>query len=302
MIVVVGEALVDVVVSPEGGTTRRPGGSPLNVAVGLARLGEETVLVTRLGADEDGAMVRDHLAASNVHLLGGTPAAGTGVATARLTGSGDAGYEFTVGWDLEPISLPSGTTALHFGSLGALLPPGADAVTALAEAASNAGLPVSYDPNVRPAVTPDADAAWPQVCRHSGIADLVRLSEDDAAFLRPEDAPTDVAAQLLDCGARLVVITSGEGVTTALSHAGEAAVPAPTADVVDTVGAGDSFMAALVAATLPDRRSDPRGWAPGSADIVGYVTAAHAAATVTVARAAADPPWRHELGPDWPRA
>lgn len=300
MIVVVGEALVDVVVSPEGGTTRRPGGSPLNVAVGLARLGEETALVTRLGSDDNGDMVREHLEASNVQLLGASDAASTGVAAARLTASGDAGYEFTVDWDLSPTELPPGTTALHFGSLGAALQPGAAAVTALAQEASEAGLPVSFDPNVRPAVTPDADALWPEVCRQAGYADLVRLSEDDAEFLRPEDAPTDVAAQLLDCGTRVVVITSGEGVTTALSHAGEAAVPAPTADVVDTVGAGDSFMAALVAATLPDRRTDPRGWDPTSADLVRYVTAAHAAATITVGRAAADPPWRHELPPDWP--
>ena len=298
MIVVVGEALVDVVVSPEGGTARRPGGSPLNVAVGLSRLGEETGLVTRIGPDPDGDLVRDHLASSNGRLLGDHRAATTGVAAARLTASGDAGYEFSVDWDLPATPLPAEATALHFGSLGAVLRPGAEAVVALAEQAVASGLPVSYDPNVRPGITPDD--AWPEVCRQGGLADLVRLSEEDADLLRPEEATTDVAAQLLDCGARVVVITSGEGPTVALSHAGEAAVAAPRAEVVDTVGAGDSFMAALIAATLADRRGDPRGWSPRSEDLARYVGAAHAAATVTVTREAADPPWRHELGPDWP--
>lgn len=300
MIVVVGEALVDVMVSPEGATSRRPGGSPLNVAVGLARLGHHTGLVTRVGDDADGDLVRDHLRASNVTLLGDHTAPTTGVAAARLAASGDAGYEFTLHWDLPATPLPEEASALHFGSLGALLRPGASSVAALAEEAAQAGLPVSYDPNVRPALMTDVAGAWGDICRHAATADLVRLSEEDAEFLRPEDSPNDVAAQLLDCGARVVVITSGEGPTIALSSAGEAAVPAPRAEVVDTVGAGDSFMAALVSATLADRGDDPRGWRPGPADLARYVAAAHAAAAVTVTRVAADPPWRHELGPDWP--
>lgn len=300
MIVVVGEALVDVVVSPEGGTARRPGGSPLNVAVGLSRLGEATGLLTRVGPDPDGDLVRAHLAASNVQLLGDHRSAATGVAAARLTAAGDAGYEFTIDWDLPRSSLPAGATALHFGSLGAVLRPGSDAVVALVEEAAAAGLPISYDPNVRPAITPEVGEAWPEVCRQAGLADLVRLSEEDAELLRPGKAPTEVAAQFLDCGARVVVITSGDGPTVALSASGEAAVDTPRAEVVDTVGAGDSFMAALVVATLRDRSADPRGWSPGSDDLVRYVGSAHAAAAVTVTRAAADPPWRHELGPDWP--
>lgn len=299
MIVVVGEALVDVVVSSDGETTRRPGGSPLNVAIGLSRLGEDTGLVTRLGADANGDLVRAHLRASHVRLLGETAAERTGVAAARITASGDAAYDFTIDWDLPPTALPGGTTALHFGSLGALLTPGADSVAALVEEASEAGFPVSLDPNIRPALTPDPAAAWSAVCRLAGRCDLVRLSEEDAEFLRPDDALTDVAAQFLDCGAHAVVITSGDGPTLALSHRGEAAVPSLGGEVVDTVGAGDSFMAALVAATLPQRRGTP-DWHPTSEELVRYVDAAHRAAAITVTRVAADPPWRHELGPEWP--
>jgi fructokinase len=299
MIVVVGEALVDVVVSPEGGTTRRPGGSPLNVAIGLARLGETTGLVSRVGDDDHGDLIREHLRASRVELLSESSAGPTGVATARLAASGDATYEFTLEWDLPPTPLPEGASALHFGSLGALLAPGAEAVAALVEEAHAAGLPTSFDPNIRPALTPDAEAAWSQVCRLAGMCDLVRLSEEDAAFLRPDLALSDVAAQFLDCGSHAVVITSGDGPTLALSRRGEAAVASPGAEVVDTVGAGDSFMAALVAATLP-RRLDAQSWQPTSDELTHDLTAAHQAAAITVSRAAADPPWRHELGPDWP--
>jgi fructokinase len=302
MIVVVGEALVDVVVSPEGATARRPGGSPLNVAVGLARLGESTGLLTRLGADSDGGLVREHLEASNVRLLGRHRAESTAVAAARLTTAGDAAYEFDIDWDLPADSLPDGATALHFGSLGAMLSPGAESVVALAEEASAAGLPVSYDPNVRPAVTPDVPATWQGVLRRAALADLVRMSEEDADFLRPGEAVPDVAAQLLERGARTVVVTSGAGATYAASTAGEVTVRTPTtpAALADTVGAGDSFMAALIAATLPERQGDAHGWAPDAPTLERHVRAANAAAAVTVTRPGADPPWRHELDPDWP--
>jgi fructokinase len=236
-----------------------------------------------------------------VRLIGDSTAARTGVASARLAASGDADYEFTLDWDLPRSPLPEGASALHFGSLGALMRPGADAVATLVEEAADAGLPISFDPNIRPALTPDAEGAWRDVCRLAGMSDLVRLSEEDAEFLRPDDALTDVATQFLDCGARAVVITSGDGPTLARSRRGEAAVPSLAADVVDTVGAGDSFMAALVAATLPQRRT-PRDWQPTSDELSGYLTAAHQAAAVTVARAAANPPWRHELAAGWPEA
>jgi fructokinase len=300
MIVVVGEALVDVFISPEGGVTHTPGGSPLNVAVGLARLGETTGLVTRLGADADGDLVREHLESSGVQLLGEHHADRTGVAAARLSASGDAGYEFAVAWDLPPTALPDQADALHFGSLGALLAPGCDQVTALAEQAAESHLPVSYDPNVRPAVSPDAEAAWVAVRHHAALADLVRLSEEDAAFLRPEEAPERVAAELLECGTRVVVVTSGEGMTLAASPAGRVSLAAPSTTVADTVGAGDSFMAALVAATLPERRRDPQAWSPDRDELERHVRAAHAAAAITVTRPGADPPWRRELPDGWP--
>ncbi len=302
MIVVVGEALVDVVVSPEGATAASPGGSPLNVAVGLARLGEPTGLVTRIGPDDHGDLVRAHLEASGVELLGEAEARRTGVAAAHLTSSGEAGYDFTIEWDLPPTPLPDQAGALHFGSLGAMLRPGAPNVLAIARAAAETGLPVSYDPNIRPTITPDAASAWDDVHRDAGLADLVRMSADDAAFLRPDHSARDVADQLLDTGARVVVVTSGHGPTLAFSTTDEVSVdaPEPEGGVADTVGAGDSFMAALIATTLSERRSDPGAWSPDARTLERHLRAAQAAARVTVGRPGADPPWRHELGPDWP--
>ena len=111
MIVVVGEALVDVVVSPEGATTRAPGGSPMNVAVGLARLGLDTGLLTCLGPDDDGDLLREHLSDSGVRLLGEHRAERTAVAAARLASSGDAAYEFAITWDLPATDLRRGVHA-----------------------------------------------------------------------------------------------------------------------------------------------------------------------------------------------
>lgn len=301
MIVVVGEALVDVVVSPEGAATRAPGGSPMNVAVGLARLGLDTGLLTCLGPDEDGDLVRSHLSDSGVRLLGEHRAERTAVAAARLAASGDAAYEFAIAWDLPTTALPADTDALHFGSLGSVVEPGAGAVVGLARAAREREVPVSYDPNVRPAITPDPGPAWRAVREQSGLADLVRLSDEDAAFLQPGRAPRDVAHDLLECGPTAVVVTSGGAATVVLTrdHEVSVAVEADPRAVADTVGAGDSFMAALVAVTLPHRRPDPAAWRPGPDELERQVRAAHTAAAITVSRPGADPPWRRELPDDW---
>jgi fructokinase len=307
VVLVVGEALVDVVVphGPDAGqVVRRPGGSPMNVAVGLARLEVPTRLVTRLGDDDDGRLVREHLAASHVHLAPGTvdPDASTGVATAYLDEDGVATYDFQVTWDLPPTPLPEDCRALHVGSIGAGVRPGRDVVVALAAEAHAAGLPVSFDPNARPAFTPDADVAWQDVLDLAALCDLVKLSDEDAAFFRPGVPVIDVARAILERGPALVVVTGGGGVATAVSRAGVVVVAeSRRVEVADTVGAGDSFMAALVAATLPDRAAGAWVEGPTHSQVAEYLSAAHAAAAVTVTRRGADPPRLAELPPGWPR-
>ncbi len=304
VVLVVGESLVDVVVPPSGETVRRPGGSPMNVAVGLARLGVPTRLVTRLGDDADGQLVRDHLSASHVALADGVvdPSAPTGVATAHLDDTGVATYDFAVRWDLPPTPLPGDCRALHVGSIGAGVRPGRDAVVALADQAHRAGLPVSFDPNARPVFTPDAEAAWRDVLELAALCDLVKLSDEDAAFFQPGRPVIEVAQAVLEQGPALVVVTGGGGVATAISRAGVVVVAeSRTVEVADTVGAGDSFMAALVAATLPDRAAGAWAGGPTHSQVAEYLSAAHAAAAVTVTRRGADPPRLDELPAGWPR-
>lgn len=294
---VVGEALVDIVVPRSGPPQHAPGGSPLNVAVGLARLGNPTVLTTEVGDDELGRLVTGHVEASGVRLDAGSvnPRHRTSTATAHLDESGAATYTFELAWALGPRSLPEGTTVVHTGSLGAALRPGRDHVLALVRSAAEAGLLVSFDPNARPTLTPDADQAWRDAREVAGLATVVKTSEEDLEFLVPGAPPEEVATGLLRGRTRLVVVTYGGAGALAVSREGRAEVSSGRADVVDTVGAGDSFMAALlhvVAEHGVERLTSER--------LAAYVGAAHTAAAITVSRRGADPPRRDELPAGWP--
>jgi fructokinase len=294
---VVGEALVDIVVPPNSEPTLAPGGSPLNVAVGLARLGVTTELVTEIGDDDLGGIVEVHLDSSHVWLAEDSVVEGrrTNTATARLDEYGAAAYAFDLRWELGPRPLPSDFDAVHVGSLGAALSPGRESVARIAHQAARAGLIVSIDPNVRPALTPDRDELWAGLQQIFELAQLVRLSDEDLAFLRPGEPVESVAGELLRGTTAVVVVTAGGRGAVAFSDHGRAEQPSPVVEVVDTVGAGDSFMAALIAIALEtglDDLDDRR--------LSGYLEAAHTAAAVTVSRRGADPPWRTELPPDWP--
>ena len=165
----------------------------------------------------------------------------------------------------------------------------------LARQAAAAGLLVSFDPNARPSLTPDAAQAWTDVLEVAAHCTVVKLSDEDLAFLRPGLTPDAAARLLLERGASLVVITLGGGGAAAYTPEADCQVSSRPVDVVDTVGAGDSFMAALVAVVLEhglDGLDAER--------LQGYVAAAHAAAAVTVSRPGADPPRRTDLPAGWP--
>src|SRR5512132_2876446 len=182
MFVVVGEALVDLVGQRGGRTlTAHPGGSPANVALGLARLGAPVTLMTRLGRDALGAMIRSHLETSGVRVDGGPDdGVSTSLAIATLA-AGIASYDFRIDWDvgtLEP--LPVETRCLHTGSLATVLTPGNANVVDLMEREHKRGrVTVSYDPNVRPALMGDAARARPDVERLVGLSDVVKVSDED---------------------------------------------------------------------------------------------------------------------------
>lgn len=301
----VGEALVDVVVGPDGTTRgRHPGGSPANVALGLSRLGHRAELLTWLGADEDGDLVARHLADSGVQLVAGSrDAVRTSTATARLDGAGVASYDFDLdpvvpAVDLQAVSGPEGFDVVHTGSIAAVLGPGSAVAEALLSRTRHRST-ITYDPNTRPALMGEPDLALAKVLAYVGIADVVKVSDEDLAWLRPGVDPLDVAGAWLTRGPSLVVVTRGGQGADAVCAAGAVHVDTPRTDVADTVGAGDAFMAGLLDALASrsllgaDRR--PALSAADTATVAEVLRHAALVASLTCARPGADPPWRTEL-------
>jgi len=304
-LVVAGEALVDIVVPRDGQVTEAVGGSPMNVAVGLARLGVPALLITRVGDDTRGRLVLEHVRSSGAEVCPASvvPGGRTSTATARLDEHGAATYEFDLVWDLPQLELPE-AMGLHVGSLGASLAPGRDAVLDLARQAVDRDMFVSYDPNIRPSLVEDIETAWSHVQELASLSHLVKLSDEDAAALRPGTSYENVALELLE-GVRteLVIVTLGPGGAVAVGRRHTVTVTPPArVPVVDTVGAGDSFMAAALASL------EARGRLNGSGPLTGMDESEHsslladamAAASVTCSRRGANPPTRRELPPGWP--
>jgi fructokinase len=301
-VLVAGESLVDVVVGPDGQTLEAaPGGAPLNIAVGLARLGVPTHLLTSFGRDAHGDRLDAHLRDSGVRLQPGSRAAArTSVARALLDADQQATYEFDLAFDPPCPALPADCAAVHVGSLGTVTAPGAEGVLDLAARARAAGLVVSYDPNVRPTVLGDVADAWQQVRRLAAGAAVVKLSDQDAAHLLPGWPADAVLDELLEGEhTRLAVLTLGaEGLR--LATAGQRVeVPAPAVGVVDTVGAGDACMAALLASLRArGRLTVPSLDTLGRADLEAVGGVAARVAALTCSRRGADPPRLRDLDDD----
>ncbi|MFL6136777.1 MAG: carbohydrate kinase family protein [Frankiaceae bacterium] len=302
MIVVCGEALVDLVRLP--GEPRAyaalPGGGPASTAVALARLGTPVQLLARLSGDDFGTMLRAHLAGNGVGLdLAARASEPTALAVAGVDEHGAARYAFYLDGTADrqwsagelPATLPPGTRAIHAGSLSLALAPGADRLHELLTRSRPAAT-VMLDPNVRPAVLDGLD-----IGRWLPLADLVKASDDDLALLHPGRDPLDAARSWIGAGPAVVVVTRGREGAVAVTGERTVEVPAPAVEVVDTVGAGDAFGAALLHAL-------DRGGALGGrldrldADLLRRALGfAARAAAVTCTRRGADPPRGDELPP-----
>lgn len=293
-VVVVGEALVDIVVSSRG-TVEHPGGSPANVAYGLGRLGAATALLTSIGDDHRGEAIEQHLRSAGVDLLPGSKGPGrTATATATLASDGSAHYDFDIRWDLPrtaPATLPK---VLHTGSIATFLSPGAAAVRELL-GQSHRRCMVTYDPNIRPALLGSHFEAKTIFEELVPFTDVVKLSDEDALWLYPRLSLEDISQRILDLGAALVAVTRGSEGSLLTTAAAQVAVAPVTAQVADTIGAGDSYMSALVYGLLM-RGAD--GLAPSVLESLGRM--ASRAAAITVSRPGANPPTAEELQAELP--
>ncbi|MFQ6173296.1 carbohydrate kinase family protein [Oryzobacter sp. R7] len=301
-VVVIGELLVDIVHTPDGASAEHVGGSPANVALGISRLGHETCFATLVGSDARGLRCREHVEAGGVRLLPGSTsdAHPTSTAVATLDESGAASYVFDLHWNLPPVQLPADTVHVHTGSIATTLEPGEAEVTAALRRARPTAT-VSYDPNARPTIMGEPDDVRRRVEELVALSDVVKCSEDDIHWLYPGDDPATVMARWVGLGAGLAVVTlGGDGVAWRTARGEQANEEARVKDVVDTVGAGDSFMAGLVSGLLdlgllggPGARERLR--AAGLQDVHPAIDRALATSGLTVRRAGAYAPTREEI-------
>ena len=300
MIVVAGEALVDLILRPHG-VAAVPGGGPYNAARAIARLGLPVAWLGGLSSDRLGRTLESGLIADGVSLeLVQRTSLPTTLALAEVAPDGSAEYTFyTEGTSAPRVlaapgvpSLPSGTRAVHAGTLGFVLEPMATTLEALVAALPDDVL-LMVDPNCRPTITPNPDAYRARLERILGRANVVKVSTDDLAFLRPGVDADEGMRWIASLGPRAVLVTDGGAAVTVFAAGVAHRIDVPRVDVVDTVGAGDTFGGASLACLVQARVT------PATLDAEAAVRAARfgvRAAAVTCTRPGADPPTLMELG------
>ncbi|KWX25318.1 ribokinase [Mycolicibacterium wolinskyi] len=296
---VIGEALIDIVERDGRISGEHVGGSPLNVAVGLSRLGRDVDFLTHIAQDDRGKRIVDYLKASGVQLVSGSLSAKrTPTALAVLDTTGQARYTFDIDWQLAGTPEVAPPLVAHTGSIATVLEPGCRATAALLDA-YHLSATITFDPNVRPALITDDEAARGRIDRLIERADVVKASDEDLRWLDPRRDPEQVAKTWLSMGPSIVAVTMGDRGAFAMCAAGVVRIPARPVQVVDTVGAGDAFMTGLIDALWSrgllgaDRR---RELARISTDALEQVlSTAVLASALTVARPGADLPDRVTL-------
>jgi fructokinase len=293
---VVGESVLDVVQPSEGPAVERPGGSPLNVAVTLARLGVSTQLVTALGDDRAAELIERHLAGSGVWLAPGArclPATSTAVAHVRADGSAE--YRFDIRWDLPAPALEP-ADVVHAGSLALFLRPGSQVVQEVLQQAAEQSL-VSLDPNIRTTLLPGPEDVRPRFEALAKRAHVVKMSDEDAHWLYPELRQGEILEHVLGLGPSLTAISRGSEGALLASPRATVEIPAPRVHVADTIGAGDAFMGGLLTQLLErDLAARLVGGAQlVTAELEEIGSFAATVAAITVSRRGADPPYRAEL-------
>lgn len=302
MISVIGEALVDLVITPDGAVDATLGGAPFNTARVGGRLGASARFVGAVSNDRFGSMLAARLTADHVDTSAlvrvDLP---TTLAAAELADDGSATYRFYIDGtsapelrSIDPAAVDG--PVIFTGGLGLVLEPMADAVQAVISSSRPDQL-VMVDVNCRPNVIGDRPTYVDRVTRVVGRADVVKVSDEDLAYLSPGVDPLTAARSLLTAGPSAVLVTrGGDGVHVFVPGADTVVEVAPV-EVVDTIGAGDSFGAGFLAWWVDSGAA--RGDTGDLDRLVAAVHAANQVAAVVVARRGADPPWRNELPDDW---
>lgn len=297
----IGEALIDLVPRGHPGEYRASaGGSPFNVAVALARLGNRTALMARLGDTGFGRILRDAAAIEGVDLGAAARASEpTTLAVVSVDSSAQATYEFylegTADWQWSAAELrrvPADTEVLHFGSIASWTPPGSKRIDQVAREARRTGVLVSYDPNVRPSVLGAPARGRQLVERSVRRAHLVKASREDMEWLYPSRSVDEVGPSWNRLGAALVVVTDGaNGAIAYREGARPLRRPGRSVVVADTIGAGDAFSAGLLSGLVRRNLHAPeRVAAMSDAALVDVIDEAVLVSSVTCEHIGADPP------------
>lgn len=305
MILCAGEALIDMLPreTAEGESAFAPhaGGAVFNTAIALGRLGAPVQFYSGISTDLFGEVLINSLVASEVDA---SPAhrsdAPTTLAFVKLT-DGQASYTFydenTAGRLLPAESLPAATAdAYFFGGISLAVEPCASTYAAFHAKAAEAGKVTMIDPNVRPGFIKDADTYRTRIHQMIATSDIVKLSDEDLDWFIPEGDLASKAQQLIDTGVKLLCITEGAKGVTGYTPTGSTFVAAQKAEVVDTVGAGDTFNAGVLASLHGAGALTKDAVANLSTDtITDALSLGAKAAAITVSRAGANPPWAKEL-------
>jgi fructokinase len=295
---VCGEVLIDLIPDCSGERVPHVGGGPANTAKALARLGHDVYFIDGISSDKYGQMSRQELLDDEVKLdLALNSDKPTCLAVVSLNESGGASYEFeidgTATFDFSDSWLPDPSrykpSVLHIGTLVTVIQPGADVLYDWAMKVAEFA-PIVFDPNVRSVVMNDRDKYLVAVERWVAISSVVKVSDDDLAWLYPGQQYADVAKRWINDGAALVVVTRGADGLVGCTADGSVAVPGVKVDVADTVGAGDTVGAIVVEAMIEKGVLNLTG-----DTLKAVLSRAAVAAGITCSRKGARPPYKHEF-------
>ncbi len=295
---VCGEVLIDLIPGADGVCVPHVGGGPANTAKALARLGHDVQFIDGISTDEYGVAARKELLDDEVKLdLALTSDKPTCLAIVSLDANGSASYEFkidgtaTFDFDLKWLPDPSRykPQVLHIGTLVTVIQPGADVLYDWAMQVAEFA-PIVFDPNIRPSVMGNRDLYEAAVEKWAALSSVIKVSNDDVAWLYPGQKYEDVAKRWINDGAALVVVTRGSQGIIGFTADGSVEVDGAKITVADTVGAGDTVGAIIVEAMIE------KGILALTGDVLkATLHRAAVAAGITCSRKGAQPPYKHEL-------